>query len=54
MLEELVQKGVLHNHRITEWLRLEGNLKPAQSRPPAMERAAPHQLRLPRAHPTPP
>ena len=35
--------------RIIEWLRLEGTLKITQFQPPAMGRAAPHQLRLPRA-----
>ena len=38
------------DYRITEWLRLEETLK--SSLPPAMGKAAPHQLRLPRAHPT--
>ena len=38
-----------HHHRITEWFGLEGILKPTQFQPPAMGRAATHQLRLPRA-----
>ena len=29
-----------------KWLRLEGTLKIIESQPPAMGRAAPHQLRL--------
>jgi len=37
------------DHRITEWLGLEGALKPTQFQPPAVGRAAPQQLRLPRA-----
>jgi len=36
-------------HRITEWLELEGTLKLIQFQPPAVGRAGPRQLRLPRA-----
>jgi len=32
-----------------EWFVLEETLKPTQLQPPAMGRAAPHQLRIPRA-----
>ena len=34
---------------LIEWLRLEGTSQPTQPPPPAVGRAAPHQLRLPRA-----
>jgi len=37
------------NHHIAEWLGLEGPLKPPHFQPPAVGRAAPRQLRLPRA-----
>jgi len=40
---------MLANHRITECLELEGTLKTTQFQPPAMDRAATHQIRLPRA-----
>ena len=38
------------NHRVTEWLRLEGTLKIIHSQPHALGRAATLQIRLPRAH----
>jgi len=37
------------NHRITEWLRLEDNLKIIQLQPHCCGLVAPHQTRLPRA-----
>ena len=37
------------NHRITDWFRLEGTLKPIQFHPPAMGRDTSHQPRLPKA-----
>jgi len=39
------------NHRFVEWLGWEEASMPIQTSPPAMGRAAPHQLRLPRAPP---
>jgi len=41
------------NHRFVEWLGWEEASMPIQTSPPAMGRAAPHQLRLPRAPPNP-
>jgi len=37
------------SRRLPEWPWLEGTLKPTQLQPSALGRAAPHQLRLPRA-----
>ena len=39
-------------HRITGWLELGRTLKPTKPQPTTMAKAAPQQLRLPRAHPS--
>jgi len=41
----------VHRFIVIEWLGLEGTLRIIQSPSPAMGRAVPHQLRMPRAPP---
>ena len=46
--EDIKLKSYFSNHRIIEWLRLEGTLKFIQFQPLPWQ-GCPHQLRLPRA-----
>jgi len=45
--------GTVTRHRMIEWFGLEGILTPLQSQASTVGRAAPHQLRLPRAPSSP-